>query len=151
MMEVEEISKKCCARLREKIRLLHSYKLATDKIKDALESRDVTLLGGHLKERQGIMVKVNRIDKEIEKCLQANGFSVEKLSEKAKDLVGGYLDQIKAALESISGPDKKCLELARSGHDNIKSEILQLQRVRRVARGYRPTPCHPPRFLDMKR
>lgn len=150
-MEVEKIGKKCCARLREKIRLLDSYKLATSRIKEALESKDVLRLDRHLKERQGIIGRIEQIDKQVDKFLQGNGFSVEKLSEKAKDLFRSYFDQIRRVLESISGPDKGCLELAQAEHDCIKSEILKAQRVRQVARGYRPTPHQTPRFLDLKR
>jgi hypothetical protein len=151
MMEVEKIVKKCCSRLEEKLRLLNRYTQATIKIKEALESEDMLGTGRHIKERQGIIGRIEQIDKEVDNFLQGNGFSVEKLSEKAKDLFRSYFDQIRTALESISGPDKGCLELARAEHDCIKSEILKVQRVRRVARGYKPTPHQSPRFLDMKR
>ena len=151
MMEVEEIGKKCCARLREKIRLLGSYTQATDKIKEALEFKDILRLDRDLKKRQGVIDKIEDIDKEVDNLVQAKGFSIEKLSDKARDLFRGYFDQIRTVLESISGPDKGCLELARAEHDCIKSEILKVQRVRQVARGYKPTSHQTPRFLDMKR
>ena len=150
-MEVEKIGKKCCARLREKIRLLDSYKLATSRIKEALESKDVLRLDRHLKERQGVIDKIEDIDKEVERLIKSKGFSIEKLSNKARDLFRSYFDRIRTVLESISGPDKGGLELARAEHDCIKSEILKVQRVRQVARGYKPTSHQTPRFLDMKR
>lgn len=151
MMEVEKIVKKCCAPLEEKLRLLNSYTQATIKIKEALESQDILGMGRHIKERQGIIGRIEQIDKQVYKFLQENGLSVEKLSEKAKDFIRSYFDRIRTALESISGPDKGCLDLALAQHDCIKSEILKVQRVRRVARGYKSTPHQSPRFLDMKR
>lgn len=150
-MDIEELCKKCGSRLREKIRLLDGYKEATARIKEALESKDVVRLDRHLKERQGVIAKIERIDKEVDKYLQGNDFSLDKLSEKARNLVGGYLDRIKTALESLSGLDRECLELARAEHDCMKSEILKMQHGRRTARGYRATCRQAPRFLDTKR
>lgn len=151
MMKVEEICRKCCSRLKEKIELLSSYKLATSKIKETLESKDLRRLDHHLKERQRLIDKIEQVDKEVDMLTRENGFSIERLSEKARDLFKGYVDQIRDVLESLSGLDKGCLELARTEHDSVKSEILKIQQGRRVVNGYRPARCQTPRFLDMKR
>ncbi|NVL89819.1 MAG: hypothetical protein HWN69_02320 [Desulfobacterales bacterium] len=151
MMKVEEICKKCCSRLKEKIELLSSYKLATSKIKETLELKDLRRLGRYLKERQRLIDKIEQIDKEVNMLTRENGFSIEKLSEKARDLFRGYVDRIRDVLESLSGIDKGCLDLARTEHDSVKSEILKIQQGRRVVNGYRQARRQTPRFLDMKR
>ena len=150
-MEIEEICKKYRAGLKEKIRLLDRFKQATAKTKAAIEAEDTRQIHLHLKERQGIIYKIERIDKGVDDLVQANGFSIEMLSGKARELLGGYFDQIKTFLESISAVDNECLDLARAEHNRLKSEILRVRRGYRVTRGYRPKRHQIPRFLDLKR
>ena len=151
MMEIEEICKKYSARLKDRIGLLDGFTQATAKMKEALEAKDIRQINLHLKERQGIIDRIQNIDNEVDSFVHADGFSMDRVSGKAKDQLRGYFDRMRSTLESLSGTDKQCLQLAGDEHDRMKSEILTVQRGRRVARGYRPT-CHQiPRFLDMKR
>ncbi|MBW1739574.1 MAG: hypothetical protein JRJ42_00400 [Deltaproteobacteria bacterium] len=151
MMEAEEICKKCCSRLREKTRLLGNYNETTAKIKEALESKDILGLDRRLKARQGLIDKIEQIDKEIDTLTRGNGFSIERLSDKSKDLFRGYFDQMRTVLEPLSGLDRDCLDLAQAEYDGMKSEILKVRQGLRVARGYRPRLHQSPRFLDVKR
>lgn len=150
-METEESHKEFCGRLREKIQLLESFLQATFKMKDAIESKDIRRITLRVKERQGVINEIERIDKEVDNITQQDSFSIEKLSEKAKDLIRSYSDKIKATLESLADVDKKCLTLARAEHESLKSDILKVRQGLHVARGYMRMSYQNPRFLDMKR
>ncbi len=151
MMTMDEMWKKYCSRLKEKIRLLDSFAQATSKVKDAIDSKDISQTALHVKERQGIIDRIERIDTEIRQFLLRDGFSIEEVSNKTKDLVRTYLDQIKTMLKSLADVDKECLALAEIEYDALKSDILDVRRGRGVAKGYRGTCQQSPRFLDMKR
>lgn len=150
-METEEIYKEVCGRLREKIQLLESFSQATFTIKDALESKDIRRITLRVKERQGVINEIERIDKEVDNITQQDSFSIEKLSEKARDLIRNYSDKIKTTLESLADVDKKCLTLAGAEHECLKSDILKVRQGFHVSRGYRGVGYQNPRFLDMKR
>lgn len=151
MMKIDEMWKKYCSRLKEKIRLLDSFAQVTAKMKDAIECKDIPGMALHVKERQGIIDRVERIDREVDQLAQGDGFSIEKLSSKAKDLFRSHLDQIKRILESFADVDKECVSLAEADHEALRSDILNARRGLSVAKGYRGS-CHQgPRFLDIKR
>ena len=150
-METEESHKEFCGRLREKIQLLESFSQATFKMKDALESKDIRRITLRVKERQGVINEIERINKEVDQIAQKGSFSMERLSQKAKDLIRSYSDKIKATLESLADVDKKCLTLARAEHESLKSDILKVRQGLHVARGYMRMSYQNPRFLDMKR
>jgi hypothetical protein len=150
-MELGEICKKHCALLREKIQLLESFLQATFKMKDAIESKDIRGITLRVKERQGVINEIERIDKEVDKITQQDSFSIARSSEKAKDQVRSYSDKIKTTLESLADVDKKCLTLACAEHECLKSDILKVRQGFHVARGYRGVGYKNPRFLDMKR
>jgi len=151
MMETEESHKEFCGRLREKIQLLESFSQATFRMKDAVESKDIRGITLRVKERQGVINEIERIDKEVDNITQQDSFSIEKLSEKARDLIRSYSDKIKTTLESLADVDKKCLTLVRAEHECLKSDILKVRQGFHVARGYRGVGYQNPRFLDMKR
>jgi hypothetical protein len=151
MMETEGNHKKLRGRLREKIQLLESFSQATARMKDAIESKDIRGITLRVKERQGVINEIERIDKEVDKITQQDSFSIARSSEKAKDQVRSYSDKIKTTLESLADVDKKCLSLARAEHESLKSDILKVRQGFHVARGYRGVGCQNPRFLDMKK
>lgn len=131
--------------------MLASFGQATSKMKGAIESKDIPRMAFHVKERQGIIDRIERIDREVYQFVQGDGFSIEKLSNKAKDVVRSHLDQIKTTLASFAAMDKECLALAQSQHESLKSDILRVRRGVCAAKSYRGT-CHQSaRFLDMKR
>lgn len=131
--------------------MLDSFAQVTAKMKDAIECKDILGMARHVKERQGIIDRVERIDREVDQLAQGDGFSMEKLSSKAKDLFRSHLDQIKKILESLADVDKECVSLAGAEHEALKSDILSARRGLCVAKGYRGS-CHQgPRFLDIKR
>jgi hypothetical protein len=151
MMEIEEICEKYAAGLEEKIRLLDCFTGATSRMKEALESNDIREIDLHLKERQGIIQRIERIDREIDSFVQIEGFSADEVSGKAKERLRGYIERMRSTLESLSGVDRECVQVARGEHDRMKSEILNIHCGRRAAKGYRVTGHQNPRFLDTRR
>jgi methionine synthase II (cobalamin-independent) len=151
MKGVEQMVDQYCACLREKIQRLEEFKQATLKMKEAAVSRDIPRIVRHLKERQGLIDRIEQMDRVLNKFKQGDSFSIERLSHQSKNLARRCLEQLKKALESLAAMDKECLDLALAHHDSMKSEILKVRHGLRAARGYRLTVEHHPRFLDVKR
>jgi hypothetical protein len=151
MKGLEQIADQYCACLREKIQRLEAFKQATLKMKEATASRDIPQIVLHVKERQGLINRIEQMDRELHRFTQGDGFSIERLSHQSKNLARRCLEQLKKALDSIAAMDKECLVLARAHHEAMKSEILKVRHGLRAARGYRLAVDHHPRFLDVKR
>jgi Mg2+ and Co2+ transporter CorA len=151
MKDLEKIADQYCACLREKIQQLEEFKQATLKMKEATASRDIPQIVLHVKERQGLIDGIERMDKVLHKLTQGDSLSIERLSHESKNLARRCLEQLKTALESLAAMEKECLALARAYHDSMKSEILKVRQGLRAARGYRLAVEHHPRFLDVKR
>jgi hypothetical protein len=151
MKDLEKIADQYCACLREKIQQLAEFKQATLKMKEATVSRDIPQIVLHVKERQGLIDRIERMDKVLHKLTQGDSLSIERLSHESKNLARRCLEQLKTALESLAAMEKECLALARAYHDSMKSEILKVRQGLRAARGYRLAVEHHPRFLDVKR
>jgi hypothetical protein len=147
----EQMADQYCACLREKIQRLEEFKQATLRMKEATASRNIPEVVLHVKERQGLIDRIEQTDRVFHKLTQGDSFSIERLSHQSKNLASRCLEQLKTALESLAAMDKECLALARAQHDSMKSEILRLRHGLRAARGYRLTVEHHPRFLDVKR
>jgi len=151
MKDLEKIADQYCACLREKIQQLEEFKQATLKMKEATASRDIPQIVLYVKERQGLIDRIQRMDKVLHKLTQGDSLSIERLSHQSKNLARRCLEQLKTALESLAAMEKECLALARAHHDSMKSEILKVRQGLRAARGYRLAVEHHPRFLDVKR
>ena len=150
-MSIEETWNQYCARLREKVQSLDEFQNLANETKKAWESGNTSHLNRHLEARQGLISRMEQIDKELQTFSDGDGSCMEGLSGKAKNLVQHYLGQVKTALERLAAMDKECLALARAHLDSMKSEILKVQHGLRAARGYRLAVEHHPRFLDVKR
>lgn len=151
MKDLEKIADQYCACLREKIQRLEEFKQATLKMKEATASRDIPQIVLHVKERQGLIGRIEQMDRVLNEFKQGDNFSIERLSRQSKNLARRCLEQLKTALESLAAMDKECLDLALAHHDSMKSEILKVRQGLRAARGYRLAVEHHPRFLDVKR
>jgi hypothetical protein len=151
MKELEKTADQYCSCLREKTQSLEEFKQVTMKIWEAIGSRDVPQMVLYVKERQGLIDRIEQTDRELHRFKQQDTFSIERLSHQSKKLVGRCLEKLKKAWESIAAMDKECLALARAQLDSMKSEILKAQHGLRAARGYRLAVEQYPRFLDVKR
>jgi len=151
MKGLEQIADQYCSCLREKIQQLEEFKQATLKMKEAAAARDIPKIVLHVKERQGLIDRIERMDRVLHKFTQGDSFSIERLAHQSKNLARRCLEQLKTALESLAAMDKECLTVARAHHDSMKSEILKVRHGLRAARGYRLAVEYHPRFLDVKR
>jgi hypothetical protein len=151
-MHIEEITRECCAKLGEKTELLDHYAQITVGIKDIVESKEIIeSMALHVKERQGIIDRIQSIDRELNRLIPDNGFVAERLSEKARDLIEGCLEKMRTSLEKLEEMDRECLTLATAEHGSMQSDIFQMRSGLRVARRYGRTRTKNPRFLDLRR
>jgi len=66
-------------------------------------------------------------------------------------LIDGYLQDIKAMLETAYGKDKELLAAVKEEGERIQSELLHVRTAKQAAQGYGRTKGAPPRFLDAVR
>jgi len=150
-MKREENFEKYNSRLREKMQLLDTFRRKSVMVKDAINSKDISGLNLHLKERQRLIDMIKSCDKECEGFEKKYSFSMEKLSQMAKDLVLKCKDQIRGLLKSIAEIDTECGVLTQAEYDLTKNDVLKARRGFQVTRGYGDKRYRHPRFLDMKR
>jgi hypothetical protein len=150
-MEQEAVIEKCCVRLAEKVQWLDRFGQATVKLKDELASGNNKEMALHVKKRQGIINRVQSIDRELSALTKNYGISMEMLPPNVRVQFGEYLDQITQLLQKVKEMDRECLALATGEFCAMQSEIVQARSGLQAARGYGRTRKKTPRFLDLKR
>jgi hypothetical protein len=149
-MELENAAEVYCRQLGEKLGLLDAFSQETDHVRHLLDAGEIDRLGVHLRKRQECIDKVNRLDKETEGLLRSCRLSMEKCSGKTKQQIERCREQIKRTLESIASSDKECRSIARGLREELKGDILKMQKGAMATRGYGGTRRHNPRFLNVR-
>lgn len=150
-MHRETLAHEYRERLGQKAALLDRFSQITTGIKGMLESKEIETIASHIEERQGIINRIESIDKELEQLESDSRSSGSNLSGRAKGLITDNLRQVRTSLERLADMDRECLESARAAHDSIKSDILGIRSGLQATRGYGRTRNNTPRFLDLKR
>lgn len=150
-MHIEAFTHEYLTRLGQKGHLLKRFAQITAGIKEIIEAEEIERIASQIEERQGIINKIESIDRALAQLESDSSSSVDRLSGKAKDLVGVSLNQVRTSLEGLTDMDRECLALVQAAYDSIKSDILEFRSGLRVAKCYGGTRNKTPRFLDLKR
>jgi hypothetical protein len=76
---------------------------------------------------------------------------LDRLSEKCKTMIDGYLKKLKTIMETIDLVDRELLNALEEDRKDMKGELLKLQDMRHAAQGYKSRREFTPRFLDTVR
>jgi len=143
--------KEICSILEKKLSLFKKYLAVTERMKKSLKDRKESNLGGLVSERQDCINKIDGISLSIERIIKVNSKEYHIASDKFRDLIEGYLNNIRNIMETIAPIDREMAVLVREEGENIKSELLKMRNVRQASQGYKNEGTCSPRFLDMKR
>ena len=133
--------KEICSFLEKKLSIFNRYLTITKSMKETLKHKEASNLGGFVSERQDCINKIEKINLSIEKIIKTS-------SDKFKDLIDGYLKNIKNIMETIAPIDMELMVIVKQKSESIKTELLKMRNVRQVARGYKKEKRYSPRFLD---
>jgi len=143
--------KEICSFLEKKLALFKRYLSVTKRMKESLNDKEESNLGGLVSERQDCINKIDGIGLSMEKIVKANSEKYHIASDKFRGLIEGYLKSIRNIMETIAPMDRELMVMVREEGESIKNELLKMRNVRQAAQGYKKEGLSSPRFLDMKR
>jgi len=150
-MKERGLGKEICSFLEKKLVFFNQYLLMTNQIKEAYAVNKDQYPGALLSQRQACIYKIERIDESIKRMVGENPRRLDRLSEKCKTIIDGYLKRLKGIMETVDLVDQELVNALGADRKDMKAELLKLQDMRHAAQGYRGRREFVPRFLDTVR
>ena len=147
-MKERGLGKEICSFLEKKLVFFNQYLLMTNQIKEACALNKEEYPGALLSQRQACIYKIERIDESIRRTVGNNPGRLDRLSEKCKAMIDGYLKRLKTVMETVDLGDRELMVTLQADRKDIKKDLLELQDMRHAAQGYKNKRELPPRFLD---
>ena len=145
-----DTGKEICLFLEKKVTLFSRYLSLTETLNAALgeEEKDLKDL---ISKRQGCMEKIEKVDLSMQQTAGAGSDKYNLIPPQFKGLIDGYLKKLKSIMETIERLDREVTAVVRQEVENIKTDLLNMRKVRQAARGYGGRVGNPARFLDTRR
>ena len=140
-----------CGLLEKKLIFIDQYVSITKRMRGTLEDKTVTNPESFVSQRQACIHKIQKIDAAIGAIRAKDSDKLRQVPGKLRGTISGYLEEIRDLVETAHLIDKEVIAMVKAGKDKVKTELLGIQEVRRVAKGYREEREMPPRFLDTRR
>ena len=140
-----------CAFLEKKIALLKQYLSITEKMRDPHRNNDDSSLEGLISKRHECINRIEKIDLSMGKIVKEGSYKLSRISNKFKVLIDNYLSNIRDILTTVEPLDRELMVMVKEEGESIKTELLKMQNVRQVTRGYKKEKRCTPRFLDTVR
>jgi len=150
-MKERGLGKEICSFLEKKLVFFNQYLLMTNQIKEACALNKEEYPGALLSQRQACIYKIERIDKSIRRIVGEDPVRLDRLSEKCKTMINGYLKKLKTIMETVDLVDRELLNALQAERKDMKGELLKVQDMRHAAQGYKSRREFTPRFLDTVR
>ena len=150
-MKERGLGKELCSFLEKKLVFFNQYLLMTNQIKEACALNEEQYPGALISQRQACIYKIERIDESIRRIMGDNPGRLNRLSEKCKAMIDGYLKRLKTVMETVDLVDRELLDALQADRKDMKRDLLELQDMRHAAQGYKSRREFTPRFLDTVR
>jgi uncharacterized membrane protein len=147
-MKERSLGKEICSFLEKKLVFFNQYLLMTEQIKEACARNKEEYPGALISQRQACIYKIERIDESIKEIVVENLDRLDRLSEKCKAIIDGYLKRLKIVMQTVDLVDRELMVTLQADRKNMKKALLELQDMRQGAQGYKNKRELPPRFLD---
>ena len=150
-MRERGLAKEICSFLERKLVFFNQYLLMTTQIKEACALNKDEYPGALISQRQACIYKIERIDESIRRIVGENPGGLDRLSEKCRAVIDGYLKRMKTVMEEVDLVDRELMDELQVDRKELKGDLLKLQDVRHAAQGYKSRREFAPRFLDTVR
>lgn len=151
MRDIMDIGWEICSLLEKKLALFNQYLSITKRMRDALSDKSIQDPRPFISKRHACIANIERIDASVEKIVDKSSDRPHHISEKCRAVIDDYLKRLRGIMETANLMDRELLAMVKVESAGIKSELLELQKVRQAASGYRDKRRSPPRFLDTVR
>jgi hypothetical protein len=149
--DIMDVGGEICSRLEKKLALFNQYLSITKRMRDALGDNSAQDPRPFILKRQACIANIGRIDASVEKILEKRSDRLHDISGKCRAAIDGYLKRLRSIMESADLMDRELMAMVKEGSEGIKSELVELHKVRQAARKYRDKRKSPPRFFDTTR
>jgi hypothetical protein len=146
-----DIGREICSLLEKKLALFNRYLTITERMKDAFIDNSVQDPRPLISKRQACIANIGRVDASVEKILKRSSDGPHPISPKCRASIAGYLKHLSSIMVTVDLMDRELMGMVKEQSKGIKSELVELQKVRQAARGYGDKMKSPPRFLDTAR
>jgi hypothetical protein len=146
-----DIGREICSLLEKKLALFNRYLTITERMKDAFIDTSVQDPRPLISKRQACIANIGRVDASVEKILERRSDGPHPISAKCRASIAGYLKHLSSIMVTVDQMDRELMGMVKEQSKGIKSELVELQKVRQAARGYGDKMKSPPRFLDTTR
>ena len=150
-MRERGLGKEICSFLEKKLVFFNQYLLMTNQIREACALNKDEYPGALISQRQACIYKIERIDESIRRIVGENPGRLDRLSEKCRAMIDGYLKRMKTVMEEVDLIDRELLDALQADRKELKEDLLKLQDMRHAAQGYKSRRKVTPRFLDTVR
>jgi len=146
-----DIGAQMCSLLEKKLALFNRYVSITKRMKDAFIDNSVQDPRPFISKRQACIANIGRVDASVEKILERRPDGLHHISGKCKASIDGYLKLLRSIMVTVDLVDRELMGMVKEQSEDIKSELVELHKVKQAARGYGDKMKSPPRFLDTTR
>ena len=146
-----DIGREICSLLEKKLALFNQYLSITKRMRDALIDNSAEDPRPFISKRQACIANIGRVDASAEKILEKRSDRLHHISGKCRASIDGYLKHLRSIMGTADLMDRELMGMVKEQSEDIKSDLVELQKVRQAARGYGDRMKSPPRFLDTTR
>jgi hypothetical protein len=151
MRDIMDIGVEISSLLEKKLALFDRYLTITERMRDAFIDNSSQDPRPFISKRQACIANIGRIDASVEKILERRSDGHHHITGKCRASIDGYLERLRSIMGTADLMDRELMGMAKEQSEDIKSELVELQKVRQAARGYGDRIKSPPRFLDTTR
>ena len=151
MRDSVDVGGEICSLLEKKLALFNRYLSTTKRMRDALGVNSAQDPRPFILKREACIANIGRIDASVEKILEKRSDRLHHVSGKCRASIDGYLKRLRSIMGAAELMDRELMDMVKDQSRGIKSELLEVQKVRQAARGYKDKRKSPPKFLDTKR
>ena len=146
-----DMGSEICSLLEKKLALFNQYLTITERMKEAFIDNRAQDPRPFISKRQACIANIGRVEASVEKILEGRSDGLHHISGKCRASIDGYLKRLRSIMVTADLIDRELMGMVKEQSEDIKSELVELQKARQAARGYGDKMKSPPKFVDTTR